>query len=132
MKTNSIIKLTITTTIASILLGCASIGNNFDESKVTQIKKGQTTDAELLQTFGEPQNRTLNSDGATILTWMYTESSVKGESFIPYAGVFMGGTRSKSKILTVTLQDGKVQSFSSSDGGTESRGMTQSASKGSP
>lgn len=126
---NPNVKTGIAILTAALLTGCASVGNNFDESKVSQIKKGETTENELLQMFGGPQNRSVTSEGQTILTWMYTESSVKGESFIPYAGAFVGGTRSKSKTLNVVLQDGKVQSYAASGGGTESRGTTQDVPK---
>lgn len=105
-----------------LIIGCASTGNNFDESKVTQIKKGVTTEPELIQMFGPPETRGVNSEGQVNLTWSYTEARVKGESFIPYAGVFMGGTKSAHKMLMVSLgSDGKVTSFSSTAGGTESR-----------
>ena len=121
------ILLPIALVSAALFAGCASVGNNFDDSKVSQIKKGETTEAELIQIFGEPQNRNVNSEGRTvlILTWTYAESKVRGESFIPYAGAFMGGHDTKSKSLTVTLQDGKAMSFASSGGGMGSRGMTQ-------
>src|SRR5262245_42840461 len=101
MKTR--IQFLIATLATAVLFGCASVGENFDEGKISQIKKGETTEADLIQMFGQPQNRTLNSEGQSILTWMYTESAVKGESFIPYAGPFVGGTRSKTKTLNVTL-----------------------------
>ena len=104
------------------LIGCASTGQNFDESKVSQIKKGETTEADLVQMFGQPENRAVNSEGTTTLTWNYFEARVKGETFIPYAGPFLGGSRSKQKMLSVTLgPDGKVASFSSSAGGSEFR-----------
>lgn len=103
------------------MLGCASTGNNFDESRVSHIKKGETTESELIQMFGEPQQRGVNSEGQTTLTWMYVESTVKGESFIPYAGPFIGGSRSKNKTLNVTLLDGKVANFNYSGGGMETR-----------
>jgi len=101
--------------------GCASAGNNFDESKISQIKKGETTEADLVGIFGDPIQRGLDSNGMTTLTWMYVESRAKGESFIPYAGPFIGGTRSKNKTLNVTLNDGKVANFNFSGGGTETR-----------
>ena len=119
------ILLPIALVSAALFAGCASVGNNFDDSKVSQIKKGETTEAELIQIIGEPQNRTVNSEGRTVVTWTYAESQVRGESFIPYAGAFMGGHDTKSKSLTVTLQDGKAMSFASSGGGIGSRGMTQ-------
>ncbi len=114
---------------SALLAGCASTGNNFDESKVSQIKKGETTEAQLIQMFGEPQSRGVNSEGQTLLTWMYAQSNVKGTSFIPIAGGFVGGANSKSKTLTVTLLDGKVQTFSSNAGGTDTRGTTQGVPK---
>jgi hypothetical protein len=125
----SLLKFTLATTVASLLVGCASTGNNFDESKVSQVKTGETTEADLVQMFGQPQHRSVNSEGLTMLTWMYTQANVKGESFIPFAGAFVGGTESKTKSLHVTLQDGKVRTFACSGGGTESRGTTQDVPK---
>jgi outer membrane protein assembly factor BamE (lipoprotein component of BamABCDE complex) len=123
------LQLAIITIAGVILAGCASVGNNFDENKVSQIRKGETTEADLVQMFGQPQGRGMNSEGQANLTWMYTQANVKGESFIPFAGAFVGGTQSKSKTLTVVLQDGKVKSFTSSGGGMESRGTTQDVPK---
>jgi outer membrane protein assembly factor BamE (lipoprotein component of BamABCDE complex) len=126
---NPKLKLTLTATVAGLLVGCASVGQNFDESKVSQIKKGETTEPELIQMFGQPQQRGVNSEGQSVLTWMYSEATVKGESFIPYAGAFIGGTNTKDKTLTVILQDGRVESFTASAGGMESRGMAQDVPK---
>jgi hypothetical protein len=114
---------------ALFFAGCVSVGNNFDESKLSGIKKNETTEAQLVQMFGEPQNRSINSESVTTLTWMYSEATVKGESFIPYAGAFMGGERSKAKTLTVMLAENKVTSFTFSGGGNESRGTTQEVPK---
>jgi outer membrane protein assembly factor BamE (lipoprotein component of BamABCDE complex) len=124
MKSNlkSSLKLILSAMAVAWVVGCASSGQNFDESKVSQIKKGETTEADMIQMFGQPENRAVNSDGISTLTWQYTESRVKGESFIPYAGPFVGGSKSAHKILTATLgPDGKVTSFSSSAGGMETR-----------
>src|SRR6266567_7253821 len=112
------LKLITAVVLAGLLIGCASMGRNFDESKVSQIKKSETTEAELVQMFGAPEHRTLNSEGQTILTWMYSQSNVKGQSFIPFAGPFMGGTDTKMKSLNVTLLNDKVVSFSSTGGAT--------------
>jgi outer membrane protein assembly factor BamE (lipoprotein component of BamABCDE complex) len=114
---------------ALFFVGCASTGNNFDENKLSEIKKGETTEAQLTAMFGEPQNRSVNSDGQVIVTWMYAEATVKGESFIPYAGAFMGGSRSKMKSLTVTLREGTVTGFTYSGGGNETRNVTQDTPK---
>lgn len=109
--------------------GCASVGQNFDDSKVSQIQKGATTEADLVRIFGQPSQRSVNSEGQSILTWMYVESEVRGETFIPYAGAFVGGNRSRNKTLTVTLADGKVANYNYSGGGMESRGVKQAVPK---
>lgn len=114
---------------AAVLAGCASAGNNFDESKVSQIKKGDTTEADLVKLFGPPANRAINGEGVTTLTWMYAEANVKAESFIPYAGAFMGGTRGSNKSLSVTLVADRVTGYTFSGGGSEFRQTTQSVPK---
>ncbi len=114
---------------SALIVGCASTGNNFDEGKLTQIKKGETTEAQLVEIFGQPENRSVNSESVTTLTWMYAEATIKGESFIPYAGPFLGGSRGKSKSLTVTLAENKVTGYTFSGGGSETRQTTQSIPK---
>jgi len=126
---NSKIRFILIAITAAVVAGCASVGKNFDESKVAQIKKGETTEAQLVLMFGEPQNRMVNSEGQSILTWMYTQANIRGESFIPIAGAFVGGADTKSKSLNVTLKDGTVQSYSSTGGGMDSRGTTQEVPK---
>ena len=115
--------------LALFAASCASVGNNFDDTKISQIKKGETTEADLVKMFGEPQNRSVSSENGLTLTWIYSEAKVKGESFIPYAGAFMGGTRAKSKTLSVILADNKVTSFTYTGGGTEIRNTTQDTPK---
>ena len=124
-------KSLLTSLLACVLLitGCASAGTNFDESKIAQIKKGETTEAELIEMFGATQNRITNSDGATTLIWSYAQSTVSGQSFIPIAGAFMGGAHTTAKSLTVTLADGKVRDYTFSGGGSETRNTTQGVQK---
>ena len=121
--------LALSLVLTLLVAGCASVGNNFDESKIAEIKKGVTTEGDLVKMFGDPQNRTINSDSGLILTWMYSEAKVKGQSFIPYAGAFMGGTKAKNKTLSATLTNDVVASYTFSGGGTETRNMTQDTPK---
>jgi len=123
------LSLSVILCLALFAASCASVGNNFDESKINQIKKGQTTEAELVQMFGDPENRMVNSDGGVTLSWTYSEARVKGESFIPYAGPFLGGTRAKHKTLSATLTNNVVASYTYSGGGMETRNMTQNTPK---
>ena len=130
MKTRIYLLAILSVAIVAFETGCYSVGQNFDDSKVSYIRKGETSEAELIQMFGEPQNRTVNASGVRSLSWDYTEARTKGESFIPYAGAFLGGTRSQHKMLMVTLgPDGKVTDFSMTGGGTETRNMTQDLPK---
>ena len=121
-------KTTYLLLLASVALvcSCASVGKNFDSTKVSQIIKGQTTEAELVKMFGPPSQRAINSESGTALTWLYSEARVKGESFIPIAGAFVGGATSRTKTLIVSLdRAGKVSSYTYSGGGFESAGATQ-------
>jgi hypothetical protein len=102
------------------VLGCASVGTNFNSSKVASIKKGETTEPALIEMFGKPQQISSNSEDERVLTWIYSESHVKGETFIPFAGGFVGGATTKTKSLVVKLSDGKVNSYTFSGGEIES------------
>jgi hypothetical protein len=104
---------------ALILAGCASVGKNFDSRRINEIEKGKTTEADLVAMFGEPNNRGQNSSGVKTLMWIYSEARMRGETFIPIAGAFVGGSDVKSKSLFVTLSpDGTVSDYNFSGGGT--------------
>ncbi len=128
-KRGAVLRRSISLCAALLVAGCASTGTNFDESRLSEIRKGETTEAQLVGLFGQPESRSINSENVTTLAWVYAEARVKGESFIPYAGAFMGGTRSKSKTLTVLLAEDKVTGYTFSGGGSESRQMTQETPK---
>ena len=75
--------------------------------------------------FGTPYSRLVNSEGITTLTWLYHEMKIKGQTFIPIVGPFLGGAETKNKVLIVTLEpDGKVKHFESSGGDSEIRHRT--------
>ena len=119
-----------TTSLVALLLGagCMSSGTNFDSSKVSQIQEGVTTEADLVRLFGPPDNRMIDSSGTVSLDWVYFESRMKGESFIPVVGPLVGGSDSKTKHLNVWLgKDGKVSRFSASGGASELRSTVQDA-----
>ena len=127
---NRIITSVLLAAVLALVPGCVSTGTNFDASKASQIKKGETTEADLAKLFGPPASRTVSSEGTTHLTWSYLEARMKGEGFIPIAGAFIGGSRSNHKMLSVTLgPDGKVAHFTSSGGGSDMRHMTQETLK---
>ena len=104
---------------AILVAGCATSGTNFDSSKVSEIKKGETTEAELIQKFGQPNQRTIDSEGLTHLTWQYVEAHASGKNFIPFYGAFHQESNTSNKMLMVTLRDGVVEKFTSSEGANE-------------
>jgi hypothetical protein len=130
MKSTFSKTIVISASILTIICaGCASSGNNFDESKTSMIRKGETTEADLINMFGSPINRMVDSEGATTLSWMYGETHVKAISFVPLAGAIAGGSSGSSKTLSVSLVDGKVKNYTMTDGGGQSRMLPQSVPK---
>ena len=104
--------------------GCVSMGRDFDASRVSEIKEGQTTEAELISMFGNPNNRATGTGQATQLTWMYTHHRTKPGTYVPVVGTFIGGADTEQRMLTVNLDsEGVVTSYSVSGGDTEMRHM---------
>lgn len=46
--------------IATLLSGCVYTGTNFDESKLANLHKGETTKQEVISYFGNPSTTTLD------------------------------------------------------------------------
>lgn len=93
---------------AALLCGCVSahIGNNFDTRRIEEIKKGETTEPQLVAMFGQPNLRTTDSATGNSLAWSYSEGQ---------AG--LGGATSSNKTLTVWLdQSGTVTNYNYSTG----------------
>lgn len=118
---------------AALAAGCASSGSNYDEARVREIRVGETTEADMIDMFGEPTGRRFDSSGSSDLTWSYHESKTNGKSFIPYAGMFLGGSDNRHKMLMATINpEGVVTSFSGDVGGMSTRGHTQSKNRNKP
>lgn len=97
---------------ALVLVGCASSGKQFDTRKVNEIQKGKTTEADLFAMFGQPMARGQTGSGFKTFTWVYSEARTKGETFIPFAGPFIGGVDTRTKTLMVTVgTDGTVNDY---------------------
>ena len=80
-----------------------------------------------------PNQRGINSDGLVTMTWIYSEATAKGATFIPIVGAFAGGANVKTKTLLVCLDtNGKVTDYSYSGGSTQSGAGTQSDPENPP
>lgn len=90
-------KLVIGFLMSMVLSGCVYTGTNFDESKLANVQKGQTTKQEVISYFGNPSTTTVDSEGNELLMWTYSIGSAFGAD---------------AKVLTVKTHNGKVESYS--------------------
>ena len=82
--------------IAVLIAGCGSVGKNFDSSKVKNIHNNVTTQAQILEWFGDPFKKG-QENGRTMWTYQYDTYS---------------GGNSKSKDLVLLFDDnGKVIAY---------------------
>jgi hypothetical protein len=80
-----------------LLAGCASVGQDFDEGKISQIQKGVTTEQEVISEFGQPTSRSVDSEGNSVLIWTYSHANAFGKA--------------NGKSLLVQLSGGKVKTY---------------------
>lgn len=101
--------------LASIALcvGCMSTrsGTDFNSTNVSQLKTGETTEAEVIQLIGQPLSRTRSSDGTVMLVYSYDP----GQTITPFSGLdphFAQNAGAQRKTLEVILDaNGRVKSF---------------------
>ena len=115
------LRLLLATGSILLLDSCASAGNNINESQVGQIRRGTTSEADLIRMFGPPNQRSISGNGESVLTWTYIQANVTPASFIPYAGAFLGGAQSANKSLTVFLRGSRVSNYTYTGGDMEMR-----------
>ncbi|WP_432413788.1 hypothetical protein [Pantoea allii] len=105
-----------------VLSGCAStagnqsIKNETQQSIASKIIKGRTTEAEVFSIYGEPTSKT--SVDSNTERWLYSlvNSKTTLATYIPIVGLFSNGTDLKTKSLTVLFENGKVETWSLSEG----------------
>ena len=78
--------------LATALTACgASSGREVDKTKIATFQKGVTTCGQIRADLGPPLETATDVDGSKQLTYGKAESTVRGESFIPLPGPFVGG-----------------------------------------
>lgn len=96
----------------TFLASCASVGTPIATQNVTNIRKGVTTEAELVQMFGPPTDKSFDSNDRVVMTWNHSAAQAKGTSFIPFAGPFVGGTNVQvQKLIVILGKDGRVVNY---------------------
>lgn len=106
--------------LALLMVGCATQGNKIDEEAISKVKKGQTTEAQVVSMLGKPTSSGFSSDGSKMLTFSYTNASANPISFIPYVGMLFSSTDVESQMLYITLdKSGKVADYTYSSSESE-------------
>jgi len=85
--------------------GCAtsSYGKPFDPDQVSMIEEGITTEAQLLEMFGNPTSATIDTEGRKTLMWFH--SKVKATSYV----VATKAKQEGEMLMVVLGHDGTVE-----------------------
>lgn len=94
-------------------LSCAtasySSGRDFDSSKIELVRENETTTAQLIAWFGQPESRSITGQGQEV--WVYQHITTNA-----VAGAFAFHTEMRSDVktkqATFVIRDGVVESFS--------------------
>lgn len=114
------IALSLLTLIALNSTNCASMGRRIDSESASKIKVGRTTKQQVQNLLGSPDGSSTNGRGETTWTYNYSGAQVKPETYIPYVGGLVGGTRMQQQSTTVVFgPSGVVKDFTNSENSTE-------------
>jgi outer membrane protein assembly factor BamE (lipoprotein component of BamABCDE complex) len=108
-------------TIAAVMLlsGCVSVGRKIDQSKVAEIKTGQTTRGQVIQLIGSPDQITAMGDGCLLFHYMFVRATPTAATYIPIVGAFAGGANVQNESLSITFTNDVVSSLINSYGGND-------------
>lgn len=88
--------------------GCATVGTQIDQSNLSQIKEGVTTQKEVIALMGQPYMQTLTSDGKIMMMYQYTKVKNRAANFIPVVGAFTGGMDMEQQILQILVNENGI------------------------
>lgn len=100
--------LAVSVVAALSLAGCMSAGTKFDVKQVDTLVVGKTTYQQAIQTFGDPASEQRSANGERLVTYSYTNYTMRPETFLPIVGGFIGGGDSKSQTLILTFDKREV------------------------
>ena len=109
--------------ITGFVAGCASTsyGTKIDRDKVSQIKKGVTTKAQVELLFGPPAYAGMAGDGRRMMTYNFTEGS--STQMIPVVGLFAGSASTHTQSLQIMIsKSGVVEDYEYSDNSQNTEG----------
>jgi hypothetical protein len=97
---------TINSILALLTFACLTSYATADESitqeKINQIRPGQTTEEDLVRTFGPPATQTVCPEEETSLDWFYA-APISAQNYIPIIGPALGGAQVKAWELWVVV-----------------------------
>ncbi len=97
----------------------AQSGTKVEQSQVQQFEVGKTTYDEVVVTLGPPTSSSISSDGTRTAVYSYAEYRTRPETFIPFAGAFIGGADTETSSATFMFdRDNVLTSYSASEGGS--------------
>ncbi len=103
------------------LAGCASSGTQVSEQAATQFTEGVSRESDIVAKLGQPTSVSI-INGKRMLGYAGTQVKVKGATFIPIVGGFIGGADSKFTVATYQIgSDGVLEKIMYTSAGSGSR-----------
>ena len=106
--------------VSLVLAGCVSAGTKIDTATVNTFQPGVTTLSDAEAKLGAPNQVTHDSDGKTIVVYMYMKAHANGASYIPIVGIFAGKSIADNVSTTLVFDKaGKFVRSTTGEGHTE-------------
>ena len=119
-------KVLVSLLAIGLLVGCASSGRKIDQSSTDRIERGVTTKSEVIANLGSPDQITRQND-TTIFLYRYSRVALKGASYIPYIGPFVGGPKSQHQMVMVMFDKNDVVTNVTNSYGASETGLGASS-----
>ena len=102
------------------LAGCASHGVMVSAEKVASLKRGVSTEADVIAVLGRPTTISV-FNGTRMLVYSGAQAQARPASFIPFIGPLVGGTDVQASMVMLRFDaDGKLTDINSSQTNTGS------------
>jgi len=82
-----------------VLGGCATSGTRIEPAQLDQVRKGQTTVADIVKRFGRPNLLSKNWDGTQTAAYANAEGRSDAAALLPLMGAVVGGSNADSVIF---------------------------------
>ena len=94
-----------------VFSGCATRSTHVSKSNVAKIKKGETTQAEVLKVFGPPDVMSLNQDGDEIFTYTDIQARNSVWNYFPVLSFVHSEMKITDLVLTIVFKDNVVEDY---------------------